>query len=319
MSALAAMAAYCFVVGGLVGLPEASGRPAAIHCNVRDTGLDPTCTYTPSSGGLNFPYWVFPASESGGKSTTISAPFTPETGYSPTPKPARVNAIASALAASPSLANNCWVTSSGSHALYDPGDITLTPSCKLRPISDRLSSIISGCQPNFERTIAISFARFWASGSLGTTWIKILVPTHLSNPANHFLAGGSWSSPNNPTCRGSSTFCSARLSACNCAVSLFNAAMRSPLDLDSNSRAFWATSATLYSTYADNAESTKPLTPTIAPKNNRRTPHKSQNSIGEPQSIDRSLVVFAMATLISALSILATMFFLFKASRVWRR
>ena len=57
-----AVTIYFCGVAELVGLPELSGRPAAIHCSVRDTGLDPTCKYTPSSGGVNFPYWDFAAS-----------------------------------------------------------------------------------------------------------------------------------------------------------------------------------------------------------------------------------------------------------------
>jgi hypothetical protein len=90
---------------------------------------------------------------------------------------------------------------------------------------DRPSSIISGRHPNFDRTIAISFAMFWASGSPGTTYINIFVPAHRSNPANHFFAGGSWSNPISPTCLGSMTVCSARLSPFKCSVSLFNAAI----------------------------------------------------------------------------------------------
>ena len=41
-----------------------------------------------------------------------------------------------------------------------------------------------------------------------------------------------------------------------------------------------------YSTYADNADSTKPPTPTNAPMNRSLTPHESQSSTGKPQSID---------------------------------
>jgi hypothetical protein len=219
-AALAALIACHFA-----GVPSASGRPALIHAAVLATGLAPTSKYMPSSCGLNLlPPPAFAASESGGKSTTNPRPFTPSTGLPPIPKPALVSACASALAASASALNVCCDAFVGSHALCDVGDITLSPSRKFNDMPERFSSISSGRQPNLNRTIAISFARFWASGSPGITWINIFVPAHCWNPANHFFAGGSWSNPISPTCLGNITVCSARLSAFRCSVSLFSLA-----------------------------------------------------------------------------------------------
>ena len=69
-----------------------------------------------------------------------------------------VNADASALAASPSLANFHCTKSVGSHALYDAREYTLIPSYKSSDIPDRFRSISSGIQPRNFKTMAISFA-----------------------------------------------------------------------------------------------------------------------------------------------------------------
>jgi hypothetical protein len=198
-------------------LPSRSGRPCLIQATVAPTGLEPTCKYIPSRGGENFPYCEAAASESGGKSTTKIA-F--ETGYSPTPSPAFVSALANATLAFPSLANTCCAGSCSSHALYEDGENTRSPSLRFNDMLDRDSLMNSGDHPNFERTIAISFARFWASGSPGATWINIFVPAKRLNPANHVFAFGSPSNPTSPTLRGNSTVCSAKLSAFSRSVSL---------------------------------------------------------------------------------------------------
>lgn len=198
-------------------------------------GRDPTCKYTPSSGGLNFPYADFAASESGGQSTTTSSPFTPETGLSPIPNPARVSDCASNLAAVLNSANVNCIGSCGFHGLCDDGEKTESPSYKFKDMPERFSSIISGRQPQTERTRAISFARFCASGSSGITWIKSLIPGNFAQSANHCFAGGSWSIPIAPTCRGIITRWSVRFSKRNCSAALFASAA-----------AFWATPSLLF-------------------------------------------------------------------------
>ncbi len=212
---------YLILLVGAVGwgkLPTASGRPCLIHCMVKPTGRDPT-----SKGGLKLRYGLVASpSDPGGKSTTKLSPCAPLTGLDPIPSPAAVKAFPSAIAAILNFANCCRASSLGSHALYDDGEKTLSPSDKCNECPVRLSSIISGSHPFLDRTIAISFARFWASASPGITWIKTLIPAHLSNPTNHFIAGGGWSIPISPTWRGNNTVCSARLSACSRAVSLFS-------------------------------------------------------------------------------------------------
>jgi hypothetical protein len=121
----------------------------------------------------------------------------------------------------------------------------------------------------------------------------------------------------NRICCNSSLACAVSFRAMSPCV--INSAICSALAFDSETKSFWATSATRYSTYADTAESIKPPTPTTAPINSSRTPHKSQNSIGEPQSIDWSLALFAAVVLTSAAPLLTTILFLFKAGRIRRR
>jgi hypothetical protein len=223
------VAAYLGVWSGTAGagmLPISSGLPCLIHCMVDATGREPTCRYTPSSFGRKFLCGSL-AESSGGKSTTINSPWTPTTGYEPTPSPAFVRAPARDIAAACNTENLCCASLFGSHTLCEAGDITINPSLRFREAPERLSSTNSGFQPNFERTIAISFAKFCASGSFGTTWISILVPAQRSNPANQILALGSSLKPSKPTCLGINTVCSARFSACKLAVSLFSAAVRS--------------------------------------------------------------------------------------------
>jgi hypothetical protein len=183
-------------------LPSMSGLPALIHATVAPTGLDPTCKYTPSNCGLNLlPFPALAASESGGKSITI-IPL--GMGLSPTPNPAKVNALASACLASLSFENNWWAGLFGFHILYEPGENTVRPSLRFNDIPDRFSSTNSCTHPHLETIIAISFARFCASGSPGTTWINSFVPAQRSRPANQVLALGSSLSPISPACLGSS-------------------------------------------------------------------------------------------------------------------
>ena len=208
--------------------PNSSRRPCLIHWTVRETGLDPTCKYTPSSLGEKFRngLWASP-SESAGKSTTIINPLTPLTGYEPTPSPAAVSALASDIAASDSLANVPCSSLSGSQALYDDGEYTLSPSDRFKDTPERASVTNSGRHPNLDSTIAISFAKFCASKSPATTCIRTFVPAQCWKPANQPVALGGPSKPMRPTWRGRSTVCSARLSACKCVAWLFNSAMRS--------------------------------------------------------------------------------------------
>jgi hypothetical protein len=195
-------------------LPGKSGLPRLIHCSVNETGREPICRYTASSGGEKLRNGLCCSpSESGGKSTIIFNPYTPLTGYGPTPNPALVRALASEIAASPSFWKTCCDSSFGSQDLYDPGEYTLIPSLRLRETPERCSVINSGRQPNLIRIWAISFAMFCASGSPGTTCSSTLVPAQRSNPANQTFALGSSSIPISPACLGSSTVWSARFSA----------------------------------------------------------------------------------------------------------
>jgi hypothetical protein len=253
------VAAYLAGSAGAAGaalLPNPSGLPCLIHCMVEATGREPTCRYTPSNCGekLRNGLCVSP-SEPGGKSVTIIKPLDPLTGYDPTPSPAFVRALARDIAASCSVPNVRCASFLGSQALYEEGDITTNPSLRFRETPERFSSINSCFQPNFESTVAISLARFCASGSPGTTWISILVPTQRSNPANQTLALGSSSSPNSPTCRGSNTVCSARFSAVSRAVSLLSPAIRSLDTLRSSAQWSSLTSAVFTIT---NVERTPP-------------------------------------------------------------
>jgi hypothetical protein len=216
----------CGASGALT--PASSGRPCLIHAIVELTGLDPTCRYTPSSLGEKLRNGsCVSASEPGGKSTTIIAPRVPLTGYGPTPSPAFVRAVASALAASPSAAKVRCASFFGSQAMCEDGDMTLSPSIRFNDTPDRGSLINSGSHPNLETTIAISLARFCASESPGMTWISNFFPAQRSKPENHCAAFGCSLMPIRPIWRGNNTVCSARFSDCRRAVWLLSDAIRS--------------------------------------------------------------------------------------------
>jgi len=274
-------------------LPCASGRPCLIHCNVLATGRDPTCTYTPSSGGEKLRNgFVRSPSEPDGKSTTIWSPCTPLTGYGPTPSPAAVRALASETEASCSLVKVCCSLLFGSQALYDPGEYTLRPSVKFNETPERFSLISSAAHPKRERMIAISLARFCASASPGTVWIKTFVPANRSNPANHFFAGGSSSMPINPAFLGKRTVCNERLSAVSRAVSFFSRSedsfARAASDLVSDiclSASFWTKSVSSYPTYPAMNAVTAAMPPEIPAIHKAALTTNSQVERGDPHSI----------------------------------
>jgi hypothetical protein len=176
------------------GTPAWSGLPILIHSMVPETGREPTCKYTPVNGG----------SKNGTPAMMLSASFKKPyllTGQSPIPSPALVKAFASASVAL-AHANHGWLGASVVQA-FPVGYETLTPSdIRAEGTCERFSSMNCGRHPNCARTIAISFARFCASGS-GANSIAITVPAKASIPANHSAACGGLSIPINPTWRGS--------------------------------------------------------------------------------------------------------------------
>src|SRR4051794_7667517 len=252
-----------------LGWAALSARRLASHCNVNPIGRGPTCRYTPSRGG----------SKRGPKGFIRGFSTKPvlDTGKSPTPKFALVNATANASAAFFHASHGC------SGPFWEPGFPsrynTETPSLIWRAF-DRSSVIREGFQPRADNASDTWNAKLLASRSSEAACINTLVPEKTSSPANHSFALAGPSTPSIPAFLGARTACRARFSACSSAARSFAAAASRAISFARSSEALallyrlaTCSSKSWSRTRVPVHKSATPIMVITAPIAERRQPH----------------------------------------------